>query len=151
MPVHDGDAIATVVGALGGAGRRGLLLTPPGLAGEVDLPDSVLAIEPCPHDWLFPRVAAAVHHGGAGTTAAALRAGVPSVVVPFFADQPFWAWRGSAPGAGPPPPPPPPPTARPPAAPRGAAARHPPPPDPAPGPGPPPPAEDGPRPPRDAV
>ncbi|KAI5792593.1 hypothetical protein DFH27DRAFT_527357 [Peziza echinospora] len=43
-----------------------------------------------PHDWLFPRVAAAVHHGGAGTTAAAMRAGIPSVVVPFFGDQMFW-------------------------------------------------------------
>jgi UDP:flavonoid glycosyltransferase YjiC (YdhE family) len=48
----------------------------------------VFVAEALPHDWLFPRTAAAVHHGGAGTTAAALRAGVPSVVVPFMADQP---------------------------------------------------------------
>lgn len=44
---------------------------------------------------------AVVHHGGAGTTAAGLRAGVPSVVIPFFGDQPFWGWRVAALGAGP--------------------------------------------------
>jgi sterol 3beta-glucosyltransferase len=58
-----------------------------------------------PHDWLFPRMAAVVHHCGAGTTASALRAGVPSVPVPFMADQFFWAWRlhqlGVAPAAVP--------------------------------------------------
>jgi UDP:flavonoid glycosyltransferase YjiC (YdhE family) len=46
-------------------------------------------------------VAAVVHHGGAGTTAAGLRAGVPTVVIPFFGDQPFWAWRVYELGAGP--------------------------------------------------
>lgn len=54
-----------------------------------------------PHDWLFPRMAAVVHHGGAGTTAAALRAGVPAVIVPYFADQPFWARHVYRLGAGP--------------------------------------------------
>ena len=57
------------------------------------LPDSVFPVESVPHEWLFPRVAAAVHHGGAGTTAAALRAGIPSVVVPYFYDQFFWGHR----------------------------------------------------------
>lgn len=52
-----------------------------------------MAIHDVPHDWLFPRMAAIVHHGGAGTTAAALRAGKPSVVVPFLGDQAFWARR----------------------------------------------------------
>jgi sterol 3beta-glucosyltransferase len=56
-----------------------------------------------PHDALFPLMSAAVHHGGAGTTAAAARAGIPSVIVPFFGDQPFWAHclnlRGVAPPA----------------------------------------------------
>ncbi|EGD08031.1 hypothetical protein XVE_3728, partial [Xanthomonas vesicatoria ATCC 35937] len=60
-------------------------------------------LEQAPHDWLFPRVTAAVHHGGAGTTGAALAAGIPSVVLPFGYDQPFWAHclaqRGVAPPA----------------------------------------------------
>ena len=47
-------------------------------------------IKEVPHDWLFPQVSAVVHHGGASTTAAVLRAGIPSVTVPFFADQPVW-------------------------------------------------------------
>ena len=68
-----------------------------------DLPDNVLLIDSAPHDWLFPRVAAAVHHGGAGTVAASLRAGLPSLVIPFMADQPIWGQRVHALGAGPPP------------------------------------------------
>ncbi|MFJ3216488.1 glycosyltransferase [Kitasatospora sp. NPDC086801] len=55
--------------------------------------DDVLAIGDVPHDWLFPRAAAVVHHAGAGTTAAGLRAGVPALPVPVMADQPFWASR----------------------------------------------------------
>lgn len=43
-----------------------------------------------PHDWLFPQMAAVVHHGGAGTTAAGLRAGKPTIICPFLGDQPFW-------------------------------------------------------------
>lgn len=54
------------------------------------LPDTMLRIDWVPHDWLFPRMAAVVHHGGASTVANAWRAGVPSVVVPFSWDQPFW-------------------------------------------------------------
>lgn len=69
---------------------------------DSDRPD-VLVVDDEPHDALFPRVAAVVHHAGAGTTAAALRAGVPAVCVPFTADQPFWAQRVAALGAGPPP------------------------------------------------
>ena len=68
---------------------------------EGELPDNIYAIETAPHDWLFPQMAAVVHHGGAGTTAAGLRAGVPSVVVPFFADQPYWGWRVQSLGVGP--------------------------------------------------
>ncbi|CAK7235465.1 hypothetical protein SCUCBS95973_009279 [Sporothrix curviconia] len=55
----------------------------------------------CPHEWLFPRMACVVHHGGAGTTAAGLRYGVPTVVVPFFGDQPFWGGLVSQSEAGP--------------------------------------------------
>jgi UDP:flavonoid glycosyltransferase YjiC (YdhE family) len=61
----------------------------------------VFILDSAPHAWLFPRMAAVVHHGGAGTTAAALRAGVPAVIVPFIVDQPFWGARVKALGVGP--------------------------------------------------
>lgn len=84
--------------ALDLTGRRGVLVGPAAPA----VPDErVFHVPEIPHDWLFPRAAAVVHHGGAGTTAAALRAGVPNVAVPFFADQPFWAERVQALPAGP--------------------------------------------------
>jgi sterol 3beta-glucosyltransferase len=52
---------------------------------------NVYVTESIPHDWLFSRVAAVVHHGGAGSCGAVLRAGVPSVVVPWWGDMYFWA------------------------------------------------------------
>jgi UDP:flavonoid glycosyltransferase YjiC (YdhE family) len=55
--------------------------------------DDILVVGDLPHDWLFPRTAAVVHHAGAGTTGAGLRAGVPAVPVPVLVDQPFWADR----------------------------------------------------------
>jgi sterol 3beta-glucosyltransferase len=63
----------------------------------------VFLIDDVPYGWLFPQMAAVVHHGGSGTTGLALRAGVPSLVVPFTFDQPFWGERTAALGAGPPP------------------------------------------------
>src|SRR5262249_1974915 len=63
----------------------------------------IFSLDEIPHSWLFPRVAAVVHHGGVGTTAAGLRAGKPTVVCPFFHDQPFWGKRVHDLGAGPPP------------------------------------------------
>lgn len=86
--------------ALALSGQRGILLTGWGGLASAQLPEHVFALESAPHDWLFPRVAAVVHHGGAGTTAAALRAGVPALVLPFIADQRFWADRVTALGAG---------------------------------------------------
>jgi UDP:flavonoid glycosyltransferase YjiC (YdhE family) len=55
--------------------------------------ENIFVVENIPHGWLFPRMKAVIHHGGAGTTAAALRAGVPSVIIPFSGDQPFWGDR----------------------------------------------------------
>jgi len=101
MPRDPAAMIDVVVGALRRAGRRGILATGWMAPAARDLPDDVLVLDEIPHDWLFPKVAAVVHHGGAGTTAAAIRAGAPAVVVPFFADQPFWGTRVAALGVGP--------------------------------------------------
>jgi sterol 3beta-glucosyltransferase len=90
-----------VIEALKIAGVRGIIATGWGGLTAEDLPESIFKIESAPHDWLFPKVAAVVHHGGAGTTGAGLRAGKPSVVIPFFGDQPFWARTVYALGAGP--------------------------------------------------
>ncbi|MGH3409714.1 MAG: glycosyltransferase, partial [Streptosporangiaceae bacterium] len=72
-----------------------------GLADAVRPDEDVIVIGDVPHDWLFPQMAAVVHHAGAGTTGAGLRAGVPAVTVPMLGDQPFWAARLSRLGAGP--------------------------------------------------
>ena len=92
---------AIVLEALEKAGQRAVLLGGWGGLGATTLPESVLRIDSAPHDWLFPRMAAVVHHGGVGTTAAGLRAGVPSVIVPFAADQLFWAEKVAGLGVGP--------------------------------------------------
>ena len=94
-------ATKLVLRALRLAGKRGVLLTGWGGLSNAELPDDLFEVGEVPHDWLFPRVAAAVHHGGAGTTAASLRAGTPTVIVPHFADQFFWGARVAGLGAGP--------------------------------------------------
>lgn len=90
-----------IVSALKRSGRRGLLSRGWGNLGGIPLPKTILRIESIPHEWLFPQVAAVVHHGGCGTTAAGLRSGVPTITIPFFADQFLWAERVVALGAGP--------------------------------------------------
>ncbi|MFI1189826.1 glycosyltransferase [Streptomyces californicus] len=98
MASGDGERLSEIaVRALRRAGLRGILQT--GSAGLAATGDDVLTIGDVPHALLFPRLAAVVHHGGAGTAAAALRAGVPAVTVPVTADQPFWAGRLAALGA----------------------------------------------------
>ncbi|MEV1001183.1 glycosyltransferase [Nonomuraea sp. NPDC050202] len=94
---------ATVLEAVRLTGRRAVLATGWGALRAGTEPDGVLVIEEAPHDWLLPRVSVAVHHGGIGTVAAALRAGVPQVVRPFLGDQPFWAGRLHHLGVAPPP------------------------------------------------
>ncbi|MGW8782925.1 glycosyltransferase [Streptomyces sp. NPDC055796] len=102
MAAGEGERLGGIaVRALRRAGLRGVLQS--GSAGLAADGDDVLTIGDVPHSLLFPRLAAAVHHGGAGTAAAALRAGIPSVTVPVAADQPFWAARLAAIGAAPPP------------------------------------------------
>jgi UDP:flavonoid glycosyltransferase YjiC (YdhE family) len=63
--------------------------------------DNIFMLGDCPHDWLFEKVSCVVHHGGAGTTAAGIKAGKPTVVIPFFGDQPFWGDMIARAGAGP--------------------------------------------------
>lgn len=72
-----------------------------GLTRPDEPPGQSILIGDVPHDWLFPKMAALVHHAGAGTTAAGLRAGVPAIGVPMIGDQPFWAARLAALGIGP--------------------------------------------------
>lgn len=83
------------------AGVRVLLSKGWGGFGAGDVPDNVFMLENTPHDWLFPRVQACVIHGGAGTTAMALKCGKPTMVVPFFGDQHFWGSMLASSGAGP--------------------------------------------------
>ena len=70
-------------------------------ADKLDVPSGIFMLGNVPHDWLFQRVSCVVHHGGAGTTAAGIAAGKPTVVVPFFGDQPFWGAMVARAGAGP--------------------------------------------------
>ncbi|RAN69416.1 glucosyl transferase [Bacillus sp. SRB_336] len=85
-----------MLGAIRRAGVRAVLQGVEGVS-ESD----ALSVGAVPHEWLFPRMAAVVHHAGAGTAAAGLRAGVPTVGVPIYTDQPFWAARITSLGAGP--------------------------------------------------
>jgi len=107
MPTHDpASVLRSFLDAVRRVGRRGVVSAGWARLGRDglrpgDLPDRVLAIEEAPHEWLFPRCAAVVHHGGGGTTAAAFRAGVPQVVVPHIADQPYWGRRVHDLGCGP--------------------------------------------------
>jgi len=90
-----------MVDALKQAGQRGIISS--GWAGlkADNLPDDIYLLDYAPHDWLFPQMAGVVHHGGAGTTAAAMRAGVPQTVVSHMADQPYWGRRVVELGVGP--------------------------------------------------
>ena len=106
---HDAERIYCVVfDALRRTGNRAVVLSgwsDLSRSGAVELlaeqSADVLVMDAVPHDWLLPRCKAMIHHGGAGTTAAGLRSGIPNLVVSFAADQPFWGARVRAIGAGP--------------------------------------------------
>ncbi|MBJ6637310.1 glycosyltransferase family 1 protein [Streptomyces sp. DHE7-1] len=103
MPVLDPQKLVDLI--VRAAGRTGLRLLVgvgwsdlSGLTG--DLPENVRLVGAVDHDWLFPRCRAVVHHGGAGTTAAGLTAGLPTWIYTVFSDQPFWGERVSRLGVG---------------------------------------------------
>ncbi|MCK4897862.1 MAG: hypothetical protein KAS38_03760, partial [Anaerolineales bacterium] len=87
--------------ALKRTGQRGILQVGRAGIGNGELPENVFQIDYVPYAWLFPRMAAIVHHGGSGTTAFGLRAGVPSIIIPFLFDQYFWGKRIHELGVGP--------------------------------------------------
>jgi UDP:flavonoid glycosyltransferase YjiC (YdhE family) len=94
------DKMANLIrGALALSGQRAVIVGPENHFN--DPPDTVFQLDAAPYSWLFARVSAVVHHGGAGTTGAGLLAGVPNIVTPFTSDQPFWGHRVHALGAGP--------------------------------------------------
>ncbi|KAM3352828.1 hypothetical protein ACQJBY_024192 [Aegilops geniculata] len=103
MPLDDEKKVtAIILDALRETGQRGIISRGWGDLGSFsEVPADVFILEDCPHDWLFPRCTAVVHHGGAGTTAAGLIAGCPTTVVPFFGDQFFWGEIVHARGVGP--------------------------------------------------
>ncbi|MFZ6028487.1 MAG: glycosyltransferase [Chloroflexota bacterium] len=102
MASQDAERVTqTVLEAARAAGQRLVLATGWGGMGAAAASDSVFLLQAVPHDWLFPRCAAVVHHGGAGTTGTGLWAGRPTLVCPFFGDQPFWGRRVYELGVGP--------------------------------------------------
>jgi len=102
MPSADPAALVELmVAALHRAGLRGLVSGNWRGWRPEHLPDDVLFVEDVPHEWLFPRLIGVVHHGGAGTTATAIRAGLPQFIVPHFGDQGFWGRRVRELGIGP--------------------------------------------------
>ncbi|KAD6795771.1 hypothetical protein E3N88_06667 [Mikania micrantha] len=105
LPVQDPDRMTEIiVKALEDTGQRGIINKGwGGLGNLAKSKDFVYLLDNVPHDWLFLQCAAVVHHGGAGTTAAGLKAACPTTVVPFFGDQPFWGRQVHARGVGPPP------------------------------------------------
>jgi len=102
MIMRNPEATAQLIlQALARTRQRAIMQSGWGGLRSTSVPDSVFMIDAVPHAWLFPRMAAVVHHGGAGTTSAGLRAGVPSIIVPFFGDQPYWGQRVADLGVGP--------------------------------------------------
>jgi UDP:flavonoid glycosyltransferase YjiC (YdhE family) len=95
------ETTALVLKALQRCGQRGVLSAGWGGLKKEDLPETVIMIDSIPFSWLFPQMAAVVHHGGAGTTSIGLWSGVPSIVTPFMGDQPFWGQRVYDLGVGP--------------------------------------------------
>jgi UDP:flavonoid glycosyltransferase YjiC (YdhE family) len=95
------QALSIVLESLKRTNQRAVLSAGWGNMKGVDLPDTVMQVGYVPHGWLFKQVSAVAHHGGAGTTGAGIRAGVPSIIIPFGDDQPYWGERVYKLGIGP--------------------------------------------------
>lgn len=102
MPVKNPRRTTEIIlEALKRSGQRGILHSGWGGLGDISMPENVFKIEYAPYDWLFPRMSMIFHHGGSGTTAYALRSGVPSCVIPFVFDQFYWGKRSADLGVSP--------------------------------------------------
>ncbi len=101
MVNRDAEKIDRIIReSLAKTSQRGIVLSGWGGAHQ-NSSSNLLYLDSAPHDWLLPRCNMLIHHGGAGTVAAGLRAGIPQVIVPFMTDQPFWARRVRAVGVAP--------------------------------------------------
>lgn len=102
MPVRDPQQVTQVVlAALQQTGQRAVLQAGWAGIGQIELPDNVYLLDYAPYSWLFPKMAAVIHHGGSGTTGFGFWAGVPTILTPFLFDQFFWGRRIEALGIGP--------------------------------------------------
>ncbi len=102
MSSRDPEGTARIVlEALAKSGQRAVIVSGWGGLHAEEVPESVFMAGAMPFSWLFPRMAAVVHHGGAGTTSTGFKAGVPSIIIPFFGDQPFWGQTAADLGVGP--------------------------------------------------
>jgi UDP:flavonoid glycosyltransferase YjiC (YdhE family) len=102
MPVRDPQRVTQMVlDALRFTGHRAVLHAGWAGLGQAALPGSVYLLDYAPYGWLFPKMAAVVHHGGSGTTGFGFCAGVPTVLTPFLFDQYYWGERIQALGVGP--------------------------------------------------
>lgn len=102
MPVRDPQRVTRMIlAAVQQTGQRAILHTGWAGLGQSDLPETIYQLEYAPYGWLFPQMAAVVHHGGSGTTGFGFWAGVPTILVPFLFDQFFWGRRIEALGVGP--------------------------------------------------
>jgi len=94
---HKNDTIKIIIDALNQVGKRGIIS---GMGEIHNLPDNIISVDNVPHSWLFNQVCLVCHHGGAGTTAAGFKAGIPSIIIPFSNDQFAWAHRAYDLGVG---------------------------------------------------
>ncbi|KFY94097.1 hypothetical protein V498_04056 [Pseudogymnoascus sp. VKM F-4517 (FW-2822)] len=102
--IDDPEAFTTLIlEAVEAAGERAIISKGWSKLGDAvtNIPEDVLFIGDCPHEWLFQHVSAVIHHGGAGTTACGLANACPTMIVPFFGDQPFWGAMVATAGVGP--------------------------------------------------